>query len=136
MRGTITSNIKLERFRPSCRPFRPDVCFKLQFFDTTRVSAYRRESARGSFPTISITSHEDPHALSGFEACLYEPLAGNAQQRKERAALPLSLPFGWGMPVHELLDGAVPFGMNGQLVQRPGLTPHARSGSPAQWPLS
>jgi hypothetical protein len=38
----------------------------------------------------------DPYSLSGLEACLYEPLAGDAQQRKERAVLPLTLAFGRG----------------------------------------
>lgn len=52
----------------------------------------------------------DSHALSGFEACLYEPLSGDAEQRKKRAVLPLPLPFGRGMPAHELLDGGVPLG--------------------------
>jgi len=59
----------------------------------------------------------DPHALSGFEACPYEPLAGDTQQRKKRGDLPLPAPFGHGMPAHELLDDGVALGMSARCIK-------------------
>lgn len=55
----------------------------------------------------------DPHALSGREAGLFKPYAGDAQPRKKPWCSPGFSLFGAGSPAHKFLDGGVTLGMIG-----------------------
>jgi hypothetical protein len=65
----------------------------------------------------------DSHVLSGREAGLFKPHAGDAQPRKKPWCSPGPSLFGAGPPAHDLLDGSVALGMSGSCAIRQSCEP-------------